>query len=90
MHDPRYLCLNTSMSRSLDSYANDSVEVESFPVTRELIGVECLLHAATIRSTGRAVVLVMPRLSSEKILRPQCVVVVVKHLNVLTTCREIW
>ena len=46
------------MFRSLDSYANDSVEVEWFPVTRELIGVECLLHAAIIRSMGGAMVLV--------------------------------
>ena len=28
VHDPRYLCLNTSMCRSLDGYATDSVEVE--------------------------------------------------------------
>ena len=47
-----------------------------------------LLHAATIRSMGGAVVLVMPRLSSEKILRPQCVVVVVKRLHILATCRD--
>ena len=53
-----------------------------------IIGIECLLHAATIRLTGGAVVLVMPRLFSENWIRPQCVVVVVKRLNVLITCRE--
>ena len=31
-----------------------------------IIGVECLLHAVTIRSTGGAVVLVMPPLFSGK------------------------
>ena len=46
------------MCRSLDSYANDSVEVEGFFVTRELIRVECLLHAATIRFMGGAMVFV--------------------------------
>ena len=34
--------------------------------------------------------LLRPRLFSEKMLRPQCVVQVVKRLNVLATCREIW
>ena len=50
-----------------------------------------LLHAATIRPTGgvRALYFWMrPRLFSEKLIRSQCVVVVVKRLNVLTTCRE--
>ena len=50
-----------------------------------IIGIECLLHATTIRLTGGAVVLVMPRMSSEKMLRTQCVAVVVKHLNILAT-----
>ena len=65
MHNLKYLCLNTSMYRSLVGYANGSLEVERFPVTRELIGVECLLHAAIIRFTGRVVALVIPRLFSE-------------------------
>ena len=43
-----------------------------------------------IRFTDGVVVLVIPRLFSEKMLKPQCVVVVVKRLNILTTCREIW
>ena len=55
-----------------------------------IIGFECPLHTATIRLTGGVVVLEVPRLFSEKWIRPQCVVVVVKLLNVPTTCREIW
>ena len=56
------------------------------------IGVECLLSAITIRTMdglgykfhgGNPSVLI-------NLIRPQCVVVLIKRLKVLATCRELW
>ena len=65
MHNLKYLCLNTSMYRSLVGYVNGSVEVEWFPVTRENYRSWMFTTHCNIRFTGGVVVLVIPRLFSE-------------------------
>ena len=82
--------MNTRKRVRLDAMLIGPVKVEGFPFSRELIGVDCLLSAITIRITdrfgykfhgGNPSVLI-------NLLRPQCVVAVVKRLNVLATCRK--
>ena len=58
------------------------------PLTR-FIGVDYLLSAITIRTIdGFGQPLHLKSICVAKLLRPQCVVAVVKHLNVLATCRK--
>ena len=42
--------MNTRSRVRLDAILIGPVKVEGFPVSRELIGVDCLLHAITIRT----------------------------------------
>ena len=51
-----------------------------------MIGSDFLLQTAKYKVDARSWDVV----HGKKMLRSQCVVVVVKLLNVLTTCREIW
>ena len=82
--------MNTRNRVRLDAMLIGPVKVEGFPVSRELIGVDCLLYAITIRTIdglgykfhgGNPSVLI-------NLLRSQHVVAVVKRLKVLTTCRK--
>ena len=84
--------LNTRIWVRIDAMLIGLVKVGWLHVTRELTGVDCLLSAITIR--------IMDGLGYKfygwnpsvliKLLRPQCVVIMVKRLKVLARCRELW
>jgi hypothetical protein len=53
------------------------------------------IPATTIRMTDGVMIMIHdfgrnPVCVDENLIRSQCVVVVVKHVKVLATCREIW
>ena len=52
MHDPSFPCFDCPGLNRLDALLIGPVKVERFPITREIIGIECLLHTAIIRITG--------------------------------------
>jgi hypothetical protein len=88
--------LNTRTWVQLAAKLIGSVEVEWFPVTRELYrSCNVYIPATTIRMMDGVVIMIHdfsknPVCVDKNLIRSQCVVAVVKRLKVLATCREIW
>ena len=77
--------LNTRYESELDAMLIGPVKVKWIPITHEFIGVDCLPSCNYYKDHGR--ICWSPSVLMN-LIRPQCVVAVVKHLKVLATCRK--